>query len=470
MPQPGFSDIEDQTGFRRLYEAAPFLVALTEGEAHRLVWGNACFRDLLGINAVAGRPLVEAVPDLIPRGVAAALESVLAGGDPVELRAVPLHIPTAGPPVRRSVDLSVHPRRDADGGIIGLHLHGVDVTAEHAGRSQRVRRTQEQRTELETLYNKAPVGLALFDRDLRFVRINERLADINGVPVDEHLGRSVWDVVPDPGIRQDAEPLFLRILETGEGVTVELQGETRSQPGVVRQWIEHFYPLFDESGAVSGIGVVVEEVTERRRAERRRAEAERQREWMVQELAHRVKNTLATVQTIVMRTLSSSVAPERLRVLSERLDALAQTHTLLAENKWAVDLTMLVRRELAPYGARARAVGPDEPLNARAALALTLTLHELATNAAKHGAFSAGNGQVDLSWRLEPENGNVSAWLVVDWSESGGPPIEGPCRMSFGTKLIRSVVPYDLRGVVELTFFPDGAACRVSIPMSEVSP
>jgi two-component system CheB/CheR fusion protein len=171
-----------------------------------------------------------------------------------------------------------------------------------------------------------------------------------------------------------------------------------------------------------------------------------------------------------MRTLSSSVAPERLRVLSERLDALAQTHTLLAENKWAVDLTMLVRRELAPYGARARAVGPDEPLNARAALALTLTLHELATNAAKHGAFSAGNGQVDLSWRLEPENGNVSAWLVVDWSESGGPPIEGPCRMSFGTKLIRSVVPYDLRGVVELTFFPDGAACRVSIPMSEVSP
>lgn len=113
--------------------------------------------------------------------------------------------------------------------------------------------------------------MALLDRDLRYVRINERLAAINGVPVEAHIGRLMWDVVPDLEIRKVAEPLYHHILETGEAVTTELEGETREQPGVIRQWIGHFYPLFDEQGEVVGIGAVVEEITERRRAESERA-------------------------------------------------------------------------------------------------------------------------------------------------------------------------------------------------------
>lgn len=224
----------------------------------------------------------------------------------------------------------------------------------------------DQRRELETFCHKAPVGMALLDRDLRYVRINERLAAINGVPVEAHIGRLMWDVVPDLEIRKVAEPLYHHILETGEAVTTELEGETREQPGVIRQWIGHFYPLFDEQGEVVGIGAVVEEITERRRAESERAEAERQREQMVAELTHRVKNTLATVQTIVMRTLSDAVDPAAMHVLTERLGALAQTHTLLAENQWAVDFSLLVRHELAPYGARAQLSGPEVGLSARA--------------------------------------------------------------------------------------------------------
>lgn len=458
-------------GLQRLFERAPFFVALTEGDGHRLAWGNKCFRDLMGTNAAPGVPVVEAVPDLDSQGVAAAMDAVYAGAGPVEMRAVPVSVPTAGAePRRRVVDLSVHPRTAADGRVIGLHLHGADVTDGRQDRSENARRAESQRTELETLYNKAPVGLAMFDRDLRFARINERLAEINGLPVEAHLGRRVWDVVPDPTIREGAEPLFRKIFETGEAATVELEGETRSQPGVVRQWVEHFYPVFDEDGEVSGVGAVVEEVTERRRAERQRAEAERQRELLVQELAHRVKNTLATVQTIVLRTLSSSVEPARLRVLTERLEALAQTHTLLAENSWGVDLSLIARRELAPYGARVRVTGPEVGLNARAAVALTLTLHELATNAAKHGAFSIGDGHVDLSWTVSAGRGNDSPILEVVWTEGGGPVVAEPSRTGFGTKLIRRVVPHDLDGAAELMFEPTGVVCRLSVPLREVSP
>ncbi|EKV32069.1 sensor histidine kinase, putative [Caenispirillum salinarum AK4] len=470
MSAPGSALHEEDQHLRTLFQAAPFLVAATEGPAHRLAWGNDCFAEFFGAHAVVGAPLHEAVPDLVAQHVVAAMDGVYAGGPSRELRAVPLTIPTAGPPRRRMMDLSVHPRRGPDGAVVGLHLHGADVTSGRRQRSQAARRAQEQRTELEALYNKAPVGLVMFDRDLRFVRVNERLAEINGLPPDAHPGRLVWDVVPDPNIRRIAEPLLRGVLETGEGCTVELEGETLSQPGVVRQWIEHFYPLLDEQGDVVGVGAAVEEVTERHRAERRRAESEYQREILVQELAHRVKNTLATVQSIVMRTLSGHVEAAPLKVLTERLEALAKTHTLLAENCWAVDLTLVAQGELAPYGARAHARGPEVALHARAAVALTLTLHELATNAAKHGALSGDSGRIDLSWEVAAESGNDRPALMVVWKESGGQPVAEPSRSGFGTRLIRRVVPHDLDGTVDLRFEPTGAVCRLTMPMHEVCP
>ncbi|WP_404382590.1 sensor histidine kinase [Caenispirillum salinarum] len=470
MSVPGSASSAEDQHLRTLFQTAPFLVAATEGPLHRLAWSNDCFAEFFGAAAIIGAPLHDAVPDLVAQHVVAAMDGVFAGGKSRELRAVTLSIPTAGPPRRRMLNLSVHPRHRADGAVVGLHLHGADVTGGGRERSETARRGQEQRTELETLYNKAPVGLAMFDRDLRFVRVNERLAEINGVPVDAHPERLVWDVVPDPNIRRAAEPLLRGILETGEGRTVELEGETRSQPGIVRQWIEHFYPLIDEQGDVVGVGAVVEEVTERRRAERQRAESEHQREILVQELAHRVKNTLATVQSILMSTLRGHVEPAPLKVLTQRLEALAQTHTLLAENRWAVDLGLLARGELAPYGSRAQARGPAVALHARAAVALTLTLHELATNAAKHGALSDGTGRVDLSWEVAAESGNDSPVLEVVWNEAGGPPVAEPGRSGFGIRLIRRVVPHDLGGTVDLRFEPTGAVCRLTMPMREVSP
>ena len=131
----------------------------------------------------------------------------------------------------------------------------------------------ERLGQLEAIYRSAPLGLCLLDRDLRIVRINEALAKINGFPVACHLGRTVWDLVPS--LRSSAEPIMLRVLATGEAVTgVELAGETAKAPGVIRHWLEQFYPIIDGAGAVSHIGVVCEEVTERRRAEAAMRESE----------------------------------------------------------------------------------------------------------------------------------------------------------------------------------------------------
>lgn len=122
-------------------------------------------------------------------------------------------------------------------------------------------------SELEQLYERAPLGLGLFDSEFRFVRVNQALADMNGFTIAEHLGKTVWDLVP--GVRDSAEPALREVLEKGEiKLDVPVVGTTAAQPGVVREWREQFYPFRGDSGEIIGVGVVCEEVTERIRLER----------------------------------------------------------------------------------------------------------------------------------------------------------------------------------------------------------
>lgn len=127
--------------------------------------------------------------------------------------------------------------------------------------------------ELEALYAEAPLGLAQLDAELRFVRVNKALAEINGYPVNEHLGRRAWDLVP--GIRESAEPALRQVIETGLPLrNVVVRGATPARPGVEREWCEHFYPLRTQDGIVRGIGIICEEVTDRVATERALVESE----------------------------------------------------------------------------------------------------------------------------------------------------------------------------------------------------
>lgn len=125
---------------------------------------------------------------------------------------------------------------------------------------------QRQLMEIEAIYQTAPIGLAIFDRDLRYVRLNQGLAEINGIDIDDHIGRTLREIVPS--VADEDEPLLNGIFTTGEPLlNVEISGETLAQPGVQRTWIQNCYPLWDETVQVAGINVVVQEITDRKRAE-----------------------------------------------------------------------------------------------------------------------------------------------------------------------------------------------------------
>jgi two-component sensor histidine kinase/integral membrane sensor domain MASE1 len=207
-------------------------------------------------------------------------------------------------------------------------------------------------------------------------------------------------------------------------------------------------------------------------AERRRNEAMLQQgkerlQLMVAELDHRVKNVLATVSAVAAHTMSASSSTDHfVSALDGRLRSLASTHELLSHRRWrGLTLSDLLRRELAPYrmSNNSEIEGPDVTLSAEAGQAVAMVLHELTTNAAKHGALSTREGRVCVRWHWPP-NGNGQDRLVIEWEESGGPSVEVPSRSGFGTSVIGDLIPYELGGRVDLAFARGGIKCRVEIP------
>ena len=127
------------------------------------------------------------------------------------------------------------------------------------------RTSEDAKALLDTLFESAPIGLAYFDRDLRYVRVNDALAEINGIPVEDHIGRTVEELLPD--IAPAVVGQFRHVIETGEAISeLEVQGETPAQPGVARTWLEGFYPVHGGGGEILGMGAIVLEITERKRA------------------------------------------------------------------------------------------------------------------------------------------------------------------------------------------------------------
>jgi two-component sensor histidine kinase len=150
--------------------------------------------------------------------------------------------------------------------------------------------------------------------------------------------------------------------------------------------------------------------------------------------------------------------------LADRIKSLGRTHELLSDNRWhGVSLEEIVRRELAPYAAANTEIGgPRVTLRAEAVQPLGMVFHELATNAAKYGAFSNREGRVLVRWRWLP-NGS-RGWLAIEWKELGGPNVREPTQFGYGTSTIRELVPFELNGTVELDFAPSGLQCRLKIP------
>lgn len=197
-------------------------------------------------------------------------------------------------------------------------------------------------------------------------------------------------------------------------------------------------------------------------------EAVERRDFLIQELDHRVKNALASVLAISDRTLHTAASPEAFAgAFRDRVLSLASAHEHLALRRWRdADLRELVVMALAPYrgvGEDGLSVdGPPIRLRPEAAVSFLMTCHELATNAAKYGALSVPDGRVAVDWRI----GGDPAEIVFTWRESGGPPVAAPQRRGFGSQMISRGFARDVDGQAELAFDPDGVRFTLTAPLS----
>jgi two-component sensor histidine kinase len=228
-------------------------------------------------------------------------------------------------------------------------------------------------------------------------------------------------------------------------------GETR--------WIERRGIIsYGEDGRPERVVAVTIDVTERKRAEQHQRA-------LNAELDHRVKNVLATVSAIIAQTQEASNSrAEFVTGLNSRINSLSRTHELLSESMWrGASLAEIVRRELAPYTrGNTEAKGPSVRLKAETTQALATVLHELTTNAVKYGALSNRSGRVSVRWRWK-QNGSHDR-LLIEWQETGGPPVLAPNRSSYGTSIIRELIPFEFGGAADLSFATEGIRCRLEIP------
>jgi PAS domain S-box-containing protein len=199
----------------------------------------------------------------------------------------------------------------------------------------------------------------------------------------------------------------------------------------------------------------------------RRKHGEERRNLLAAELDHRVKNVLARVAAVVTNTRRrSETMDEFVKALHGRIQSMAAAHALLSQSRWSgVCLTDLIRHQLAPYTTDANTTidGPDVVLTSAETQAVAMVVHELVTNAAKHGALSSPDGRVSVSW--DRTGTDAEAILTITWREIGGPPTTAPAQFSYGSGLIRDLIPHELGGTVDLVFSSDGVCCKIEIPL-----
>lgn len=242
----------------------------------------------------------------------------------------------------------------------------------------------------------------------------------------------------------------------------EVEFRIKRKDGVTR-WVRdqgHF--VSGENGQPDFLAGLTLDITERKKAEEAQS-------LLIQELNHRVKNMLTTVQAIALQSLNGSRSAEKDRFLS-RIHALATCHNLLTRSSWeGAQLRDILESTFAPHhslqaASRISLSGQDTLLSSRDALSVTLALHELVTNAVKHGAFANNEGRIELSWKVEPSTSAMKLHLA--WSEEGGPPVKAPQRKGFGSRLLSSLAAQS--GAAYSCEYPStGFKCELALPLEK---
>jgi PAS domain S-box-containing protein len=347
----------------------------------------------------------------------------------------------------RFIELRIAPMDGEAGMVVSLSDVTERKQAEEALRAERDRNAAILESISDAFY--------AVDRQWRLTYLNRVAEAWWGQPREELLGANIWDIFPR-AVGTDTYAAHLEAAETGQ--IVRLEADVRR----IHRWLD--LSIFPSKG---GLSVYMRDITDRKNAERRQ-------QLLVNELNHRVKNTLAVIQAIARQTLREGRnMGEAREAFVERLLALADAHDVITREQWSgAELQDLIQRAICSHLDRPERLhldGVSVHIAPKTALSLALALHELLTNALKYGSLSVPDGEVDLTWRVAAE-GPMRRRLHLTWRERGGPPVTPPKRKGFGSRLIERGLPVELGGEVHLKFEAAGLVCDIDadLPPADV--
>jgi PAS domain S-box-containing protein len=348
------------------------------------------------------------------------------------------------------VSLAISPLRDPAGKLIGASQSARDVTE----RKERETRLRESEERLSQIINTVNAFVGLLDRDGKVIEVNARALEAARISREQVIGRRMADApwfsyAPDASKRIDE---IIARCRTGETVRCDLEYSTRGE----LRWVDfQAAPIFAADGSVTAIVPSGVDITDRKRSEE-------QVRLLMLEVNHRAKNMLGVVLAIARQTTSSSPG-DFLGKLTQRIQALSVNLDLLVKNEWkGIDLAPLVHAQLDYFseaiGTRITIDGPDLRLTREAAQGIGMALHELATNAVKHGALSNENGNITIAWTCDDDV------LAISWQEHGGPSVDEPTRRGFGNTVLTTLAETAVSGHVSLDYEPAGLRWRLTCP------
>ncbi len=446
------------------FQQAPGMIAMVSGPEHVYEFANPAYVDLIGRHDVIGRKVRDVAPELEHQGTVALLDKVYSTGEPFVGRQMPIAFQRQAdaPPETRYIDFVYQPVTDDQGRVTGIFAQGFDVT-DHIQAQTAVR---ESEARLRLALDAGRMAVWESDTRTKSVTASPELNRLLGFPEDASPTIEEIRARYAPGAQDRLRAAAAAALSRGEHHAeeeLEVIWPDGSHHWLLLRAELEITPRPEGGVFIKAMGVAFD-ITGRKLWE------ERQR-LLINELNHRVKNTLATVQSIAAQTFRDVDEESRpkLKAFEERLFALARAHDVLTRENWeGAELREIIAEVLEPYrrlaGERFEIRGPHLRLSPSMAVALAMAFHELATNASKYGALSLPKGRVSIHWTLTP--GDPPS-LTLEWRESHGPSVLPPTRRGFGTRLIERSLAADLGGDVRLIYDPSGVICRVEAPLKE---
>jgi PAS domain S-box-containing protein len=439
---------------RGLFEQAPGFMCVLRGPDHVFELANGAYLKLVGQRALIGKSVREAFPDVEGQGFFEMLDRVFATGEPIQGKSRPIRLQRNRQEELRYLDFIYQPIVDVQGVVTGIFIEGYDVTDRIVGEAELAEREAEFRALADNMSQLA----WMTDAKGLVYWFNKRWLDYTGRSLAEMTG-SGWRAAVHP---EYADAVFAKIeISFMSGEPWEDTFPVRSKDGEYRWFLSRALPIRGDDGNIIRWFGTNTDITER-------LKADEQRILLINELNHRVKNTLATVQSLAMQTMRNTERTVDARTLFEsRLMALSRTHDVLTIESWeGARLRQVAKRALEPFAsqdARVSIEGPDVWLTPKQALAISMALHELATNAAKYGALSNDAGTVRIRWALVQLNGPTK--IELTWTEEGGPRVSRPTRKGFGTRLIERNLAHDLGGEATIEYRQQGVVSEIRFPI-----